>query len=66
MDDNTSGRLDSVPTQQEQSDPGGNMSDPAGQRAGRDSGNNQAWLDRAIEETGTYTRIHGRMSSTRD
>jgi hypothetical protein len=66
MGDNTSGHSSSLSGQQEQSDQRGNRSDPRGQRADDGGGDNQAWLDQAIEETGMYTRIHRLLSSTQD
>jgi hypothetical protein len=62
---NALSRSGSLPRQQEQSDRSGTMSDSRGQLADG-GGSNQSWLDRAIEETGTYTRIHFHLSSTRD
>jgi hypothetical protein len=66
MRGDTLGRSGTLPGQQEQSDRSGNMPDPRGQLAGDDGGNNQSWLDQAIEETGIYTPIYFHLSSTWD
>jgi hypothetical protein len=52
MDDNASGDSGSLGGQQDQSDPSGNISAPKSQVPQDSDSNNEAWLDRAIEETG--------------
>ena len=52
MDDNTSGDSGSLGGQQEQSDQSGNISAPRSQVPHGSGGNDEAWLDKAIEETG--------------
>jgi hypothetical protein len=52
MDNNTSGDSGSLGGQQEQSDQSGNISAPRSQVPRGSGGNDEAWLDKAIEETG--------------
>jgi hypothetical protein len=52
MDDNTSGDSGSLGGQQEQPDQSGNISAPTSQVSQGSGGNDEAWLDKAIEETG--------------
>ena len=52
MDDNASGDSGSLGGQQEQSEQSGNISTPRSQVPHGIGGNDDAWLDKAIEETG--------------
>lgn len=52
MDDNISGDSASLGGQQEQSGQSGNISAPRSRVAHGSGGNDEAWLDKAIEETG--------------
>jgi hypothetical protein len=52
MDDNTSGDSGSLGGQQEQSDQSSNIPAPRSQVPDGSGGNDEAWLDKAIEETG--------------
>lgn len=54
MDDNTSGSSSSLPAQQERPDHRGNISVPRSPHQDNSSGDNQGWLDQAIEKTGVY------------
>jgi hypothetical protein len=57
MDDNTSGDSGSLGGQQEQSDQSGHISAPRSQLPHGSGGNDEAWLDKAIEETGMYLNL---------